>query len=93
MTKDNVTGKNKDFYDLGKKIFDRLNPQEITVKQNGKVILDFIMSETELKIAAKLGLTKENYIKEKVKSQLKENSTSERNIQTSDSKSAESAQP
>ena len=27
MTKDNVTGKNKDFYDLGKKIFDRLNPQ------------------------------------------------------------------
>ena len=67
--------------------------KEITVKQNGKVILEFIMSETELKIAAKLGLTKENYIKEKVKSQLKENSTSERNIQTSDSKSAESAQP
>ena len=27
MTKDNVTGKNKEFYDLGKKIFDRLNPQ------------------------------------------------------------------
>jgi hypothetical protein len=27
MTKDNATGKNKDFYDLGKKIFDRLNPQ------------------------------------------------------------------
>lgn len=27
MTRDNVTGKNKDFYDLGKKIFDRLNPQ------------------------------------------------------------------
>jgi hypothetical protein len=30
MTKDNVTGKNKDFYDLGKKIFDRLNPQGAT---------------------------------------------------------------
>jgi hypothetical protein len=27
MGKDNITGKNKDFYDLGKKIFDRLNPQ------------------------------------------------------------------
>lgn len=27
MTKDNVTGKNKDFYDLGKKMFDRLNPK------------------------------------------------------------------
>ena len=27
MIKDNITGKNKDFYDLGKKIFDRLNPQ------------------------------------------------------------------
>ena len=26
MNKDNSTGKNKDFYDLGKKIFDRLNP-------------------------------------------------------------------
>jgi len=26
MSKDNSTGKNKDFYDLGKKIFDRLNP-------------------------------------------------------------------
>lgn len=25
MTKDNSTGKNKDFYDLGKKMFDRLN--------------------------------------------------------------------
>jgi hypothetical protein len=24
--KDNSTGKNKDFYDLGKKMFDRLNP-------------------------------------------------------------------
>tara|TARA_R110002126_G_scaffold53859_1_gene145799 strand:+ start:19827 stop:20057 length:231 start_codon:yes stop_codon:yes gene_type:complete len=35
MTKDNVTGKNKDFYDLGKKIFDRLNPQGAT---NLKVI-------------------------------------------------------
>ncbi len=34
MTKDNVTGKNKDFYDLGKKIFDRLNPQgSITPEQ------------------------------------------------------------
>ena len=97
MTKDNVTGKNKDFYDLGKKIFDRLNPQgsitpQITVKQNGKVIFEFIVSETELKIAAKLGITKENYIKEKVKAQLKENSTSERNIQTSNNKNAESSQ-
>ena len=26
MTKDNSTGKNKEFYDLGKKMFDRLNP-------------------------------------------------------------------
>lgn len=26
MTKDNVTGKNKDFYDLGKKMFDRIKP-------------------------------------------------------------------
>jgi hypothetical protein len=46
--------------------------KEITVKQNGKVILDFIVSETEFKIAAKLGITKENYIKEKVKAELEE---------------------
>jgi hypothetical protein len=26
MAKDNSTGKNKDFYDLGKRMFDRLNP-------------------------------------------------------------------
>ena len=26
MTKDNSTGKNKEFYELGKKMFDRLNP-------------------------------------------------------------------
>lgn len=26
MTKDNSTGKNKDFYDLGKKMFDRIKP-------------------------------------------------------------------
>ena len=26
MNKDNSTGKNKDFYELGKKMFDRLNP-------------------------------------------------------------------
>jgi hypothetical protein len=35
MTKDNSTEKNKDFYDLGKKIFDRLNPQ---IAHNPKVI-------------------------------------------------------
>jgi hypothetical protein len=46
---------------------ERIMDKEITVKQNGKVILEFIVSETELKIAAKLGITKENYIKEKVK--------------------------
>jgi len=28
MTKDNSTGKDKEFYDLGKKMFDRLNPTE-----------------------------------------------------------------
>jgi hypothetical protein len=26
MTKDNSTGKNKDFYELGKKMFDRIKP-------------------------------------------------------------------
>lgn len=26
MTKDNSTGKDKDFYDLGKKMFDRIQP-------------------------------------------------------------------
>lgn len=26
MAKDNSTGKNKEFYELGKKMFDRLNP-------------------------------------------------------------------
>ncbi len=51
---------------------ERIMDKEITVKQNGKVILEFIMSETELKIAAKLGVTKENYIKEKVKAKLEE---------------------
>ena len=32
MTKDNNTGKNSDFYALGKKMFDRLNPipQDVT---------------------------------------------------------------
>jgi hypothetical protein len=28
MAKDNSTGKDKEFYDLGKKIFDRLSPTE-----------------------------------------------------------------
>lgn len=35
MTKDNNTGKNKDFYELGKKMFDRLNPQ---IAHNPKVV-------------------------------------------------------
>ena len=35
MTKDNITGKNKDFYDLGKKMFDRLNPH---IAHNPKVV-------------------------------------------------------
>lgn len=35
MTKDNSTGKNKDFYELGKKMFDRLNPQ---IAHNPKVV-------------------------------------------------------
>jgi hypothetical protein len=35
MTKDNSTGKNKDFYELGKKMFDRLNPH---IAHNPKVI-------------------------------------------------------
>jgi len=35
MTKDNSTGKNKDFYDLGKKMFDRLNPH---IAHNPKVV-------------------------------------------------------
>ena len=68
MTKDNVTGKNKDFYDLGKKIFDRLNPQ-------GSITPEIPKART---IEAKL--------KER-------NSTSERSIQISDSKPAESSQP
>jgi len=33
--KDNSTGKNKDFYELGKKMFDRLNPQ---IAHNPKVV-------------------------------------------------------
>ena len=35
MTKDNSTGKNKEFYDLGKKMFDRLNPH---IAHNPKVV-------------------------------------------------------
>ena len=35
MTKDNSTGKNKDFYELGKKMFDRLNPH---IAHNPKVV-------------------------------------------------------
>lgn len=35
MTKDNSTGKNKNFYELGKKMFDRLNPQ---IAHNPKVV-------------------------------------------------------
>jgi len=38
MTKDNSTGKNKEFYDLGKKMFDRLNPLgHTTSRWSGKV--------------------------------------------------------
>jgi hypothetical protein len=38
MTKDNSTGKNKDFYDLGKKMFDRINPLgHTTSRWSGKV--------------------------------------------------------
>jgi hypothetical protein len=33
MTKDNSTGKNKDFYDLGKKMFDRIQPITRAVPQ------------------------------------------------------------
>jgi hypothetical protein len=35
MTKDNSTSKNKEFYDLGKKMFDRLNPH---IAHNPKVV-------------------------------------------------------
>ena len=35
MTIDNSTGKNKEFYDLGKKMFDRLNPH---IAHNPKVV-------------------------------------------------------
>jgi len=35
MTKDNSTGKDKEFYELGKKMFDRLNPQ---IAHNPKVV-------------------------------------------------------
>jgi hypothetical protein len=38
MTKDNSTGKNKEFYDLGKKMFDRINPLgHTTSRWSGKV--------------------------------------------------------
>ena len=33
MTKDNSTGKNKEFYDLGKKMFDRIQPITRAVPQ------------------------------------------------------------
>ena len=38
MTKDNSTGKNKEFYDLGKKMFDRINPLgHTTSRWSGKI--------------------------------------------------------
>lgn len=50
----------------------KINVKQIIVKQDDKVILEFVLHETELKIARKLGITKENYIKEKVKAKLEE---------------------
>jgi hypothetical protein len=38
MTKDNSTGKNKEFYDLGKKMFDRIQPlkERVLTDNNGR---------------------------------------------------------
>ena len=45
MTKDNSTGKNKEFYDLGKKMFDRLNP---TKEDEAFEIIDKQQQQIEL---------------------------------------------
>lgn len=118
MTKDNVTGKNKDFYDLGKKIFDRLNPQgsitpEIPKARTGDCLLTKVCAAEGHAIQKQrewTGLTDEETgaimeelnahgtrlyeFSRAIEAKLREkNSTSERNVQTSDNKSAESSQP
>jgi hypothetical protein len=40
MAKDNSTGKNKDFYDLGKRMFDRLNPTPDSSTLRGQTMID-----------------------------------------------------
>jgi len=99
MTKDNVTGKNKDFYDLGKKIFDRLNPQGAI---NPKIV-----EHIEPKQGLDLPLVKLDEFLLMIKGSedmrgkpvmrtewpMEENSMSERSKQISDNKNAESSQP
>ena len=97
MTKDNVTGKNKDFYDLGKKIFDRLNPQGAInpkVVEHVETKKEWVgLSDEEIDATVKSCNTTDTYkYFRAIEAKLKEkNITSERSIQISDNKPAESA--
>jgi hypothetical protein len=61
MTKDNSTGKNKDFYDLGKKMFDRIPPLKPPIQADIDLIYRANSADLEALEDAKITL---NVIKE-----------------------------
>jgi hypothetical protein len=46
--------------------------KSVVIKQNGKKVYQFIVSDTQLKIAEKLGIPKNRYIAELAKARLLE---------------------
>ena len=46
--------------------------KEIVIKRGGKKVYQFIVSDTQLKIAEKLGISREQYIMERSKIELEE---------------------
>ena len=49
--------------------------KEIVIKRGGKKVYQFIVSDTQLKIAERLGIPKEEYITELAKAHLTEKET------------------